>query len=395
MSATSPDWNGMCFLAGPQLARVVSTAIHSTLKGLQMFAHTRFGRPSSRSLGLGFEVLERRDVMAGNVVATVDGGDLVIKGDGLSNGVKIMRLDANAYEVVGTMHGGSQTRINGELSKRFIGVTDDISVNLALGNDDLQLHGHGPTAPLSTPDAISIAMDAGNDSVFLNYVKAGGNIDVNSGSGADNLTAVGITVGNNMFVRESGTPHYAGNYDVVNIYQGSRIGNQLNVKLNQGNDTFKTNGTTAKSLWIEGGAGNDTTIIESTTATSFIRIDPGTGSDSTTVQNSSVGDYLTVTESSGVRSANDRDGVGIVNTSAKNYVKVEGNQGRETVTVDRVTADRLYASLGAGDDWMNIKYTTLRAWSIDGGTGYDTLYRHGNNRTFGSNNFNSFSNMYL
>ena len=360
-----------------------------------MFTRTNSGRPSSRSLGLGFEALERRDVMAGNVMATVDGGDLVIKGDGSSNGVKIMPVDASTYEVVGFVHGGGDTLINGKLSEKFKGVTDDISVNLLAGHDDLQLHGHGPAAQLAAPDSIFINMDAGNDSVFLNFVKAGGNIEVNSGAGVDNLTAVGTTVGNNMLVRESTTPYFAGNTDFVNIYGGSRIGNQLNVKFNQGHDAFKTSGTTARSLWIEGGGGNDATTIENTTATAFIRIDPGMGSDTTTIQNSWVGDYLSVTESSGVRSANDRDGVGISNTSVKNYVNVEGNQGRESVTIDRVTADRLYASLGAGDDWMNIKFTMLRAWSIDGGAGYDTLYRHGNNKTFGSSNFNSFSSMNL
>jgi hypothetical protein len=360
-----------------------------------MITRTRSGRPFSPGLGLGFEALERRDLMAGNVLAKVDGGDLLITGDGLSNGVKIMRVDASTYEVVGFPHGGGDTRINGELSKRFTGVTDDISVNLGGGNDDLQLHGHSAAAPLTAPDAIVINMDAGNDSVFLNFVKSGGNVDVTSGSGVDGLYGVGLAVGNNMFVRESTSPYYAGNHDIVNIYGGSRIGNQLNVKLNSGNDSLKVENTTARSLWAEGGAGNDYTMVDKLTASAFIRIDPGMGSDTTTVQNSSTGDYLSVTELAGSRSASDRDGVGIVNNQVKTYVRVEGNNGRETVTIDRTAADRLYANLGAGDDWMNIKFTSLRAWSIDGGSGYDTLYRYGNNKTFGSSNFNSFGYLNL
>lgn len=369
-----------------------------------MFANLKFGRKfTGRSLsrssgprGLQFEALERRDVMAGNVLASMAGGDLVITGDGAANGVVVTRIGAGAYEVRGSVAGGGETRINGQLGvpAKVTGVTDDVLANLYGGNDEITFFG-SVAAPFVVPDGLFVNMDAGNDKVGMDFVKTGGNLEVNSGSGVDSFIAVGVNVGNNMFVRESTSPFYTGNYDFVNIYGGSRVGNQLNVKLNQGHDTFKTNGTTAKSLWIEGGAGNDTTFVDNTTASAFIRIDPGAGSDGTTVQNSNVGDYLTVTESSGTRSANDQDGVGVSNVTAKNYVNIVGNQGRERVTIDRVTTDRLYASLGAGDDWMNIKFTTLRAWSIDGGSGYDTLYRYGNNKTFGSSNFNSFSSMYL
>jgi hypothetical protein len=347
---------------------------------------------------LRFETLERRDMMAGNVTASVAGGDLVIKGDSASNGVVVTRVDATTYEVRGIMTGGSDTRINGVTGNRVLlrGVTDDIRVNMYGGHDEINFYGSSAALPLVAPDDLVVDMDAGNDKVGMDYVKAGGDVEVMMGSGVDSFIGVGVTTGDDLFVKESGSPFYAGNYDYVNLYGGSRIGGQLNVKLNRGHDTFKTDGTTAQSLWVEGGGGNDTTFVDKMTATAFIRIDPGTGSDNTTVQNSKVGDDLTVTESSGARPTTDFDSVTIGGNTVKDYVWVAGNRGREKVWIDSNVADRLYASLSDGDDWMNIKNTTIRSsWTLDGGAGSDTLNRYGNSKTYGSKNFNSYSYLYL
>jgi hypothetical protein len=53
-----------------------------------------------------------------------------------------------------------------------------------------------------------------------------------------------------------------------------------------------------------------------------------------------------------------------------------------------VTADKLYASLGAGDDMLNIKGTTIyRSWTLNGGGGSDTFNRFGNNKNFAHSGF--------
>ncbi len=232
-------------------------------------ANSRLGRSAS------FETLERRDLMAGNVIARVIDGDLVIRGDDASNGVKVTRLDATTYQVSGFTVGGADTRINTVPNGiiKLVGVTRDINANFFSGNDELSLHGASPAAPLTAPRDINIDMDAGNDQVYLKNVKAGGKVDVSMGSGVDQFIADNVVTGGNLIVRESTTPYYAGNSDFVNIYGYSNIGGQLNVKFNRGNDSFKTNNTTAKSVWLEGGCGNDAAFIDNTKIPAFNPID--------------------------------------------------------------------------------------------------------------------------
>ena len=76
--------------------------------------------------------------------------------------------------------------------------------------------------------------------------------------------------------------------------------------------------------------------------------------------------------------------------TVKGQLSVVGGRGKENVRINATTAERLYASLGAGDDWLNIKGTTVRStWYLDGGSGSDSLNLFGNNKTLTSTGFES------
>ncbi len=80
----------------------------------------------------------------------------------------------------------------------------------------------------------------------------------------------------------------------------------------------------------------------------------------------------------------------------KDAITVEGNASRDLVRIDSTVADRLFATLGAGDDTLNIKYTTIQfAALLDGGAGKDTLNRYKNNKNFTPSNFDYYQYMYL
>ena len=224
---------------------------------------------------LRMEQLERRDLMAGNVTATVSGGNLVITGDSASNSVAVSRVDATTYKVWGKTWGGQDTWLRGVANGAVTlsGVTGDITVNMNAGNDEISFHGTNASYPLVAPRDLKVYTQDGNDTVSMFNVRAGRDMYVNTGAGVDSFIAETLTTGNNLFVLEDDSP-YAVNANTVNIYRGSRIGGQLQVRLSAGHDSFRTDGTTAQSLWMTGGAGNDGITVSNTKTTSFVQIDP-------------------------------------------------------------------------------------------------------------------------
>ncbi len=98
---------------------------------------------SLKGRGVGFEQLERRNLMAGNVTASLVDGDLVIKGDDYSNSVVVTQFDSKTFEVSGRAAGGSDTKINGKVGARVrvTGVIDDIRAQFYSGSDGINLFG--------------------------------------------------------------------------------------------------------------------------------------------------------------------------------------------------------------------------------------------------------------
>ena len=350
----------------------------------------RRNRPGRR---LAVEPLQPRELLAGDVTASVTEGDLVISGDHAANGVIVSRIDDTTYAVKGTTHGGADTRINGVPNGKIVlsGVTDDVRADLWAGNDSISLHGRDADRPLRAPDDVIIYTQSGDDEIKMFHVAAGDNIVVNSGSGNDQFIAVSVTTRNHLFVAEAGTPHYAGDSNFVNIYGDSRIGGQLNVKLNRGNDAVKVSDTYADTIWVEARDGDDSILVRDLATRSSIFIDPGNGSDRTTVEYADVGGSLVVREDIGLRSANDDDQVTISRSVVDDYLWITGNRGSEKVRISSTTADKVYAALGDGDDFLSIKYTTIKSgWTLDGGLGHDRLNRYGNSQHFGSRAFNEY-----
>ena len=97
------------------------------------------GSGSGRRI-LAVESLERRAMLAGNVTASVVGGNLIIRGDDAGNGVLVQQeAGTGNYSVTGFDFAGSTTKINGTAdgTAHLHGVTGNIDIDLKKGNDAL------------------------------------------------------------------------------------------------------------------------------------------------------------------------------------------------------------------------------------------------------------------
>ena len=118
---------------------------------------------------LSVESMESRQLMAGNVFANVIGGDLVLTGDGASNGVEVRQLGAGVYRIIGTIHGGAQTHVwlGGVAANSQVvgGVNDDFQINLNAGDDFLLMSAAGLPAgsKMLVPTDLNVHTNDGKD----------------------------------------------------------------------------------------------------------------------------------------------------------------------------------------------------------------------------------------
>lgn len=213
---------------------------------------------SSKSLPSRFrmEMLETRQMMAGDVAASVVNGNLYISEalgqSGLDNGVRVFQVSPGVVRVMGAEANNSdaaKSLVNGHLYQDFM-ITGDLNVSLGAGNDRLHLGFDGASsAPqfnnvninMGAPDLV-IAQNAqfakggvggifnppdddqvmgwgfnsrgnttvntgvGNDWVFIgnSYIGDGLGVDkltINTGAGADTASIKGTTILGNLLVQ--------------------------------------------------------------------------------------------------------------------------------------------------------------------------------------------------
>jgi hypothetical protein len=264
---------------------------------------------------LAIERLELRAMLAGNVRASSDGGNLFLRGDDEDNAVVISRVGNNQYLVVGVDdRDGNPTSINGveNGSQTFSNVKKDVDIKLR-GGDDLLGIGNDETALQElldelnggaefVPDSpeltrirrhLEIEMGSGDDAVGL-FVDVGRNAEIDLGSGADALAMESSLVGDDMFlygrngddslrVRDSSIKDFlkvqlGGNGGALSIdnvrarhaeIRGSNsaddveiidlvVKDQLRVFLEGGNDSLALGGSRGKKAILRGNSGSDT-----------------------------------------------------------------------------------------------------------------------------------------
>ncbi len=288
------------------------------------------------------ESLEGRQLMAGDVIAALEGNLLVIEGDNLDNQITVSQLASGDVVVSGQ----TGTLINGLPSVRY--------VRPAL-------------------NSVEIRMEGGNDVVNLRSVQIANDLMVDLGAGNDRVTspaAAPIRVSANAMVYGA-----------------------------EGNDTVQLNGSTvAEDLFIDGGLGALTAQLNNVTVDKVMSIIGDEANDLVSVVNSRIGLVANIETKGG------SDRVTMVDFSALGLqinTDANGSIGADQVTLTRVqTVEDLNVATGSGNDVVamtdvtsgksiavildegNDSLTATRVSAavdaiLDGGAGVDTLTNRG------------------
>ncbi|MDA1232022.1 MAG: peptidylprolyl isomerase [Planctomycetota bacterium] len=207
------------------------------------------------------QALEDRALLAGNVVASLNGGHLSVTGDASANQLEVT---VSNNQVV--LRGMTDTTINGSTSVFVIADNTD-----------------------TAPGNITIQTGAGNDTViFSRNVKVAGHVFLDGGTENDSLSVTGATF------RQSVSIYGRTGNDTISV-QNATVDGILRVKGNAGDDLISlTNVTTNSGLRVIGGAGADGVSLNNVTTNSWTEIKTGAGDDNITIRDSDINGFLRV-----------------------------------------------------------------------------------------------------
>lgn len=286
---------------------------------------------------LGFESLERRALMAGDVFVAIEGELLRVEGDNLANQVTLSQSIAGDLVVSGQ----NGTTINGMPSVRFVRpvinaaeirmeggddavvlrglqLANDLFVDLGAGNDRLT---SPAAAPISVGASASIYGEAGNDTIQLNRTKVFQDLYIDGGIGALAATVTDASIDKSMIIVGDEAN------DSVSVV-GSTIGLDLSIETKGGSDTVRVSQLKAFSLFIN------------------------------TDSNGAIG----------------RDVVNISNASIVEDLGVFTGAGDDVVRLTDTTSNKVTVSLDQGNDRLEATNVVAATDIIfEGGAGFDTL----------------------
>lgn len=248
----------------------------------------------------GVESLERRELMAGDVIAALEGGLLVVEGDQFGNQIAIART-ATGDVVVSGQNG---TLINGLPAVRF---------------------------PRVELNAVDIRMEGGNDIVAIRNLQVATDLNVDLGAGNDRLTS------------PAAAP--------------STIGGNMSILGNEGNDIVQLAAITVReNLSVDGGLGSLNASINNSTIDKIMSIVGDEADDIVSVTGSSIGLDLLIETKGGSDRVTLTD-LGAFQVSIN--TDSNGSVGLDQVTLNRVTTvEDLGIFTGAGNDVVRLTDVT-------------------------------------
>ncbi len=181
---------------------------------------------------LGFEQLESRALLAGNVRAFVLGGNLIVNGDRQANEIVIVQgaLGPQSFAISGQ----NGTKINGVVGDVDLpGVTRDVRINLHGGDDMLTVGGMDHTTVLNRNLVVATGRD--RDTAFVYNVDVAGKTAIKAGSG-ENTVLLGTDYGSRgTFFRKGLTVRTGDDNDTVEAYDVT-VERKLQIEMERGSD---------------------------------------------------------------------------------------------------------------------------------------------------------------
>jgi large repetitive protein len=386
---------------------------------------------------LRMECLERRELLAGNVNAAIDGQNILrITGDNASNQIHVQEV-ARIDGALGIRVIGINTNINGSSqAAEFRVPSRDVVISMGGGNDSVFFAPQAPSriAQLrrleifggpgqdrinvqrvnvsqgTVPLRINTGIDGSGDVVQLGVVTVGAgqdalvstgggndqirignstfrrNLTINAGDGADTVNLVNAQVVG-QFTLNAGT-----GADVVNL-EATTLGGSAALNLGDGADQLliRNNSRFNSRSVIRGGAGNDDIRLLNMSGTSIV-VDAGDGANEITLRNAQFNgtgesSFLLGNQNGTFRSeaSSFTGGVRLLLAGGNNAATISGGSaasleitagnGRNDITLNQRFSAQSFVRIatGSGDDTINVSELQTGSLTINAGDGTNTV----------------------
>lgn len=216
------------------------------------------------------ESLERRCLLAGNVVATFTDGALHVFGDGKSNSVEIVAVGEDVL-----VRGLDRTRVNGQEEVAFLAgapLLASLRVVLGGGHDRLLIRDLAIAGDAAIGQGqVDTLRDAGNDEIILDHVLIGGGLRLNAGAGTDTIALIDVAVTGEAQLRGGGGSDHIEIVDAVF--------SRLVIDAGSGNDLVGIDSSLIAEAIVRLGSGRDTLSILGDTVVGRSNFTGGSGRD--------------------------------------------------------------------------------------------------------------------
>ena len=275
---------------------------------------------SMRNRRMGFETLENKRLLAGDVLVSVsDGGTLLIRGDMESNGVAITSGDAPGEFVIAGLPSddGVATSINGTFDRVALsGVSQGINMRMGMGDDGVRLFG----------------------------ARIRGNVNIATGDGADH-----VSVGGPVDSPES---------------MNTVISGGLNVATGEGDDGVRIGRTgVARGLSVASGEGDDSVSVVDSRLRGVTSIHTDGGDDGVNIEGT-LARFVRMGTGAGA------DNVALTN-SVFSAIGYQGGEGDDSVVLNRVRARGAWFQGGPGED--SLQFDGPTRFGVLGIRGFESI----------------------
>jgi hypothetical protein len=258
-------------------------------------------------------------MMAGDVGVAIIDGVVHIKGGSANNSVLVNKRADGGVDVVGL----SNTTVNGSNTFSSSKPVHSLDVNLAGGNDTLQM---SPNAQYWEKD-ITVDMFTGRDTVSLESVQISGKLTIRTSGGGN---------------------------DSVTVNRGEVTG-VLTIDTAEDSDFVSVRETKAAALDIDTGSQNPNGKADVGDTLDLLALEVG---------------QLRIATGDG------QDVVGLVNSQISDRLSIDTGRDRDSVYLNDVDADELFVNLGSGAaDLLDMKYSSFGSMELHGGGGSEDLVR--------------------
>lgn len=311
-----------------------------------------------RKRSFRLESLEQREMLAGDVTAYVQNGNLYLNEAagqaGQDNGAAIYRLADGNLRVEGrSASGQADSLINGAAYQDFA-VSGSLYVNFGAGNDLLLLGSDGTaaTSPVFDEVHINVAAPQPTNALFAFQPTGPYNLPDN-----DNVIIWGVTTRGSMSINTGDGNDWA---YVANSQIGDGVGTD--------------------NLTINTGAGADTAEIKNLLASVTGNIDIQTYASLDETDDDVVWfDGAYANGDIDVFTGGGNDLFHMANSSTLHDLNFDAGAGDDTAEIDHVVVvDQLMAHLGDGNDALSIDYLWGDKFSFQGDGGVDRLTKTAN-----------------